>query len=612
MCGIAGIVAPNARSYRDRLGKMIGALRTRGPDDSGIRDFGGCILGHTRLSIVDLETGQQPMLSADSGTGITFNGEIYGYKSIRSGISGYPFRTSSDTEVILALHRKYGAGLLPHLPGMFAFGLWDDRGKELLCARDRFGEKPLFYCYGPRGEFLFASEIKALLASGLVRPVLNRNAVVRYLISLYVHPHETIYGNIHALPPARFLLFRDGQTRLTRYWNPPPETAGLRMEDAVGRFEDLLDRAVARQLVADVEVGAFLSGGLDSSTVVAIARRHVDRIKTFSFGFEDSASELPFARQVAGMYGTEHIELGDEKVDVGELLWHMQEVYDEPFGDSSNIPTYLISKLARRHVKVVLTGDGGDELLGGYSYWYKPLLFMQSRERVHFLQKWLFRHAIRLGNRLGIPGDSWRHRLLGASYSGTFGTIAEAHISQTRYFTDAQVAAIWSGSESPVESLSVPGRYAGGTVDDAMRMDLETYMPGDILVKIDRASMANGLELRAPFLDFEFAEFCISLPYQLKLDRRRDKRILAEAFGKDWPPGFYGRRKQGFGAPVSRWLSRESVRSLKETHLCNPKGKIFSLLSYDRTRAIVRQDDYQTWALLVLALWMDRHDFDLA
>jgi len=495
---------------------------------------------------------------------------------------------------------------------MFAFGLWDDRGKELLCARDRFGEKPLFYSYGPRGEFLFASEIKALLASGLVRPVLNKDAVVRYMMSLYVHPHETIYKNIHVLPPAHFLLLKGGQARLARYWDLPSTTDGLRMEDAVERFEELLDRAVARQLVADVEVGAFLSGGLDSCTVVALASRHLNRIKTFSFGFEDSANELPFARRVARMYGTDHIELGDEKVDVGELLCRMQEVFDEPFGDSSNIPMYLISKLARRHVKVVLTGDGGDELLGGYSYWYKPLLFMQSRERQHFLQKWMFRYAIHLGSRLGIACDSWRHRLLGESYRDAFGSIAEAHIFQTRYFTDEQVAAIWVGGEVSRGSLRDSGRYASGTVDDAMRMDLENYMPGDILVKIDRASMANGLELRAPFLDFEFAEFCISLPYQLKLDRRGDKRVLFAAFEKAWPPGYYGRKKQGFGAPVSHWLKRESVKKLKGRHLCDPKGKIFSLLSYGKTRDIVRRDDYQTWVLLVLALWMDRHDFDMA
>ncbi|TFH33506.1 MAG: asparagine synthase [Deltaproteobacteria bacterium] len=377
-----------------------------------------------------------------------------------------------------------------------------------------------------------------------------------------------------------------------------------------GEFRRLLDASVARQLVADVDVGAFLSGGLDSSSIVAFASRHKESLKTFSFGFEESVSELPFAREVARMYGTDHMELGTGTDDLAELMTEMQDVYDEPMADSSNIPMYLISKLARRHVKVVLTGDGGDELFGGYSYWYRPLYYMNNLPPVRNWYSELFRTAAAIVRRTGIPpAPSSRYRLLGKLYRNSGCSIASTHFEQKRYLTDRQLAGILraSGTVSPA---AVEMKWNGGTVDDAMRMDIEDYMPGDILVKIDRASMSNGLELRAPFLDVEFASFCIALPDSLKIDGEREKVILRESMEAAWPPSIRNRGKLGFGGPVARWLKQDAVRSLKNRYLSDPGQKIFSLISHRHTRDMVARDNYNTWALLVLAIWMDRHDFD--
>jgi len=609
MCGIAGIVASESEQYQHPLKQMVNALSHRGPDASGTYFFPTCALGHTRLSIIDLSSGGQPMLSPlTDKIGITFNGEIYGYQSIKASLSDYPFRTTSDTEVILALYERYGDSLLTYLPGMFAFAIWDETRQQLWCARDRFGEKPFYYAFGDHGEFLFASEIKALLASGLVEPVLSREAVTHYLKHLYVHPQQTIYQNIYTLPPASRLCYQVGhQPIVERYWELPTTQHKIELAEATEQFKYLFDQAVAKQLVADVPVGTFLSGGLDSSSVVAMASRHQAKLKTFSFGFEESVSELPFADQVAKKYQTAHTILTDNTTNISDLLITMQEVYDEPFADSSNIPTYLISKLARQHVTVVLTGDGGDELLAGYSSWYKPLLYMQQENH----QALWFTHLIRLTNKLLTKANLppfWRDKTQGRLYQHQYSSVSQAHLNQNQYFTNAELAQF----NLPISHKPTSGSWeATNTVDDAFRMDIQDYMPGDILVKIDRAAMAHGLELRAPFLDVDFASFCISLPFQLKINSEQDKIILRRAFAEAWPSAISTRAKQGFGAPVTRWLKQNSVKALKEQYLNDPRQKIFSLLPFNHTRPIVNKDNYQTWILLVLALWMDKHKFSL-
>lgn len=576
MCGIAGIIGPNARQLRGTVERMVAALRHRGPDGSGMVEYDHAVLGHTRLSIIDLEQGRQPMQSAVSPAAITFNGEIYGYQDIRAGLSEYPFRTSSDTEVVLALYERHGERLLSHLPGMFAFGLWDDRKRQLLAARDRFGEKPFYYASAPGGELVFASEIKAVLASGLIRPLLDRESLAHYLQYLHVDPTRTIYRNVHCLPPAHELIWHDGRVSVRRYWALPEPAGKIDAGEAVEEFRRLLDQAVRRTLIADVPAGAFLSGGMDSSTIVAAASRHCARVKTCSFGFEDGHSELPFAREVAGRYATDHVEVDDIAVDVADLIVRMQQVYDEPFGDSSSIPTYLISELARREVKVVLSGDGGDELLGGYSWWYRPLL--------------------------ETPGGPEDRTSAGSP-------LARRHQRQRRYMGDRELSRLGLSDAGGIERKTES--YTSGTLDDALRMDLSDYMPGDILVKTDRASMAHGLELRAPFLDVDFASFCISLPVRMKVTADEDKWILRRAFEEAWPPSVRARGKQGFGAPVREWLGRESVRALKQAYLEPRTRRVFDLLPFETVRDLAARDDYKTWALLVLAVWLEEHPCEL-
>ena len=610
MCGISGIVAPNIQHYKPELQVMTQGLKHRGPDAQGMYLFKNCGLGHRRLSIIDLETGQQPMLTPDETLGIVFNGEIYGYQDIRSACS-YPFQTTSDTEVILALYRLYGCDFLSKLPGMFAFALWDEQEQTLVCARDRFGEKPFYYAIGKNGEFLFASEIKSIIASGLIEPILDTSALTFYLQSYYIHPHKTVYKNIFVLPPAHTLRYKQGQVNVERYWALPQLNDEISLPEAEQEFKRLLDAAVRKQLIADVPVGAFLSGGLDSSTIVAYAINHEADLKTFSFGFDGAiVDEIPYARDVAKYYQTDHTEFFDANTDIGELLLTMQQVYDDPFADSSHIPTYLISKHAKEHVKVVLTGDGGDELLAGYS-WYKPLYDM---ENLNTGKLYFYRVLMRLLN----LSSKLNHRLspsLGPirramQLKRQYPSIATAHFKSRQTFSDDELRQL--GLMEKSLNGSYTSQYSSNTIDDALRMDIESYLVGDILVKIDRASMAHGLELRAPFLDVDFASFCIALPTRLKITQQSDKYLLRQACSGLWPDSLQNRPKYGFGGPIHMWLTRDSVKSLIHNYFDNSKCKLYTLLDYAQCQRMANQNIMQKWTLLNLSLWMENHQFSLA
>lgn len=605
MCGIAGIAAAHVNRHRTAVERMVNALRHRGPDGVGIHAFPHCSLGHTRLSIVDLQSGGQPMLSSDGDVAITFNGEIYGYKDIKRSIKDYEFHTTSDTEVILALYERYGTDMLAHLPGMFAFAIWDEREQVLFAARDRFGEKPFYFAYGRGGEFLFASEIKSLIASDLFTPKLDRAALAHYLRHLYVHPHQTIYSNVFVLPPAHRLTLKDGSLTVEPYWKLPDPQERLSEQEAIGEFRRLFEKAVERQLVADVPVGAFLSGGLDSSSVVAAASRTHPRLTTFSYGFPDAINELPYAREIAQLYNTNHIELEDQRVELAELFHTMADVYDEPFADSSNVPTYLISRAARRHGKVALTGDGGDELLAGYDFWYRPLWEMERDGSTSAGVAALLRLSRSLSYRLNLPiPASWQSTGRGAELRALHSTVAEAHSTQNFFFSDEELRSLGM-SNGDAHHKRIGAVPHPDTLDAALRMDLLDYMPGDILVKTDRASMAHGLELRAPFLDVDFASFCISLPTRLKITAEEDKLILRRAYGENWTKAIRERQKCGFGAPVSQWLKRDGVIQLKEGILNNPGHVLFSLVPFEGSRSFVDRDNYQAWTLLTLGLWLE-------
>jgi len=614
MCGIAGIIAPESGAYTQALGRMVKALKHRGPDGDGTHFFPNCALGHARLSIVDLQSGSQPMLEEDGNRGITFNGEIYGYRDIRKNLD-YHFHTTSDTEVILALYAKHGPEMMTHLPGMFSFALWDEKEQSLFCGRDRFGEKPFFYAFGKDGQFIFASEIKALLASYLIQPVVSRSSLAHYLKRGYVHPTRTVYENVYTLPPAHYLRFSGGKASVKRYWCFPETREQLSLSDAVEEFKELLTRAVEKQLIADVEVGAFLSGGLDSSTLVALATKKYPRLKTYSFGFKREFSELPYARLAAKQYSVQNIELLEEGHNIAELLVKMSEVSDEPLYDSAIIPTYLICKLARSSAKVALAGEGADELLGGYSWWYNRSIQMErGKDTSAWVRPALFAAAAweRVGQGLkGIdPGASsahrkWRDRWRGVRDWRAYGSVIKEHQVQTSIAADYELEQLGLGSY--IDESTVTGRCwePSNTTDDALRVDLEDYLAGDILVKTDRASMAHGLELRAPFLDVDFASFCLSLPAQLKVSGQADKIILREAFLDQWPEALRTRPKQGFGAPLDNWVLDQSIKDLKCEYLDSPDKKLYQLLPFETSRQFARGSARKLWLLLVLAVWAE-------
>lgn len=570
MCGIAGITGKHARRFAPALAAMREALRHRGPDAQGEQFFENCALGHTRLSIIDLSTGDQPF-AYDQDISVVFNGELYGYKELRSELS-IPLRSSSDTELIPALYKLHETDCVPRLPGMFSFALWDDRKQRLLCARDRFGEKPFYYAFSNDGSLVFASEIKAIIRSGLIRPIINRNAVANFLTLRYVPEGMTIYRNVHTLPPGHALLHEDGKTTVYRYWQPPaPMSHPPSLEEAAEEFRTLLGRAVRRCLVADVEVGILLSGGLDSTTIAAHAAREMP-LRSFAFGFKGPRDERPFAREAAAAYELNHVDLADDELDIPAMLMTLCQIYDEPFADPSALPTYMLCKRVREHVKVALSGDGGDELLAGYDYWYTPL-----------------------------AGET-DSRDIGTGWSRS----AERHWADITHFSEAEI------EEMDLPRVKRP-RIANpsGSVDDAMRLDIATFLPADILKKIDRASMAHGLELRAPFLDNELASFLISLPWKFKTDGTQHKIIMRQAFAKMWPKSIQIRGKQGFGTNVRDWLLHPDMQPLRAYYLLGQKRHIRSLLPGEQVDRYATDTAHKGWHMLVLASWLEHAPWEL-
>jgi asparagine synthase (glutamine-hydrolysing) len=605
MCGITGIVAKNSKNYENSLNKAIFSLKHRGPDANGTHFFDNCVLGHTRLSIVDLSTGAQPMLSSSNKLGITFNGEIYGYKDIKKELNNYNFKSTSDTEVILALYEKYGENMMDKLPGMFSFAIWDENNQSLFCARDRFGEKPFYYCLGKNNELIFASEIKAIIATDLIQPILDKDSLIDFMKHLYISPDKTIYKNIYTLPPAHFLTFKNGNVNIEKYWQLPETNEKINLSDAKKTFRELLDKAVSKQLIADVPIGAFLSGGLDSTTIVDVASKLKPNLQTFSFGFGESINELPYAKLVAQKYNTDHKELQSGEYDLANLFIEMQEIYDEPFADSSNIPTYLISKAAKKYNKVVLTGDGGDELFGGYTSWYKPTYYMSQNlifqifNIIKSVVVFIFKPSRE--NKIDLY-----YRIKGFTNKILFKNPLDIHIKKNTYFTDKELNKLLKYKKTELKLSKKT------SLNDVIRFDILNYMPGDILTKIDRASMANGLELRSPFLDRDFATFCISLPSRLKINNKEDKVILRETFSSEWPEEIKNRSKQGFGAPIKEWLELPSFIVLKEKYLKDSKQKIFEMVDFNQTQKIVDKNNYQTWILLTLSVWLEKHPYKLS
>lgn len=590
MCGIAGIIADNAKNYKEELQKMTDAIAHRGPDSSHSEFYDNAALGHRRLSIIDLsETGKQPMFSVTKKECIVLNGEIYGYMDIKNKYHDYPYRGSSDTEVILAMYQRKQENLIHDLPGMFAFAIWDNERRQLFCARDRFGEKPFYYAIGRNNEFIFASEIKAILTSGLIQPKVNQEALSHYLQHGYVSSHQSIYENIHTLPPAHQLIWKNGEISVTRYYCLPVKDRVLNLSEAKEEFNYLLKKAVQKQLVADVEVGSFLSGGLDSSSIVALVADFLPQQTTISFGYDHAESELKYAKEIALKYHTDHIEVHEKKKDLATSLLKISPFFDEPFSDISFIPHFEICRNAREKLAVVLSGDAGDELFGGYDFYR-----VENLLRNHFSYKNIIaKFGLRLYQKFRPVSFLTQKNL-------EYENILDFHQNFVRNAFNKEERTALGISANYQQSFSFSPNTS--SLNDIMRIDLEGYVPGNMMVKSDRMAMANSLEVRTPFLDIDFAEFCIQLPENLKINHENDKIILREAMGSYWTENIRKRKKQGFGMSVKSWFEEENLIKLSDDLLKDPAQKVFDYIDFKTTQKFLNEN-HKHWNLLQLALW---------
>jgi asparagine synthase (glutamine-hydrolysing) len=565
MCGIVGIVAAPGGSLPKAVvaQAMNAALTHRGPDDEGSYCDGQAMLGMRRLSIIDLADGHQPVRNEDGSVQAVFNGAIYNYRELRGELEarGHRFYTHSDTEVIVHGYEEWGDDGFARLDGMFGIALWDRRARALILARDRFGEKPLFYSFQPGeageagGRLLFASELKSLLAVPGFKREIAPEAVRSYVCFGYVPTPGSIFRDVHKLPPGHSLRFVDGRLDLRRYYRldlEPKHELGER--EAEEQLAGLLDEAVKSRLVSEVPFGAFLSGGLDSSVVVALMARHLQQpVRTFSIGFRESHyNELSDARRVAKHLGTEHHELV-VKPNAVELLQQLVWYLDEPFADSSAVPTYLVAKLAREQVKMVLTGDGGDEAFAGYDRYLRFLALERAgplkpaaATAAKIAGRWVPGSR---GYRLARIAERLRLEFPESYLSGVALTRADV---ADRILGDAVRA---DGADHYGVLAQVARAFSSlRPLDRCVSIDFASYLPDDILVKLDRMAMANSLEGRSPFLSHRLVEFAVGLPRSLRVRDGRGKYLLRRAAARWLPPEVLSKPKQGFAIPLAQWF----------------------------------------------------------
>ena len=609
MCGIAGYVGwhRDADASAAELRAMVDVIRHRGPDEAGYFVAPGVALGMRRLSIIDLAGGSQPVPNEDGTIQVVFNGEIYNYRELQKQLAGrHDFRSSSDTEVLVHLYEEHGQRLVQSLRGMFAFALWDSRQQRLLIARDRLGIKPLYYWETSEG-VAFASELKSLRALESFPGDIDLRALGNYLALGYVPDPECIFRGVKKLEPGHVLTWeREHGVRIERYWSPVvPENSTIGEQEAVEELRRLLTESVRYRLIADVPLGAFLSGGVDSSAVVAEMARQLDRpVKTFSVGFEEPGfNEAPHAAEVARAIGTDHTELV-VRPDVDAIVEQVIDAFDEPFADSSAIPTLLVSALARKHVKVVLSGDGGDELFGGYTRYAD---FQQRSVALPApVRHWIGTVAKRLPH-----STRGRNRLLELSRSarGRYaGMVAHALPLEEGGIAKAAV----TRASAELDDLLAPWfQQARGRdlATQVMFVDTVSYLPGDILTKVDRMSMAVSLEARVPLLDHHMVEFAFSLPSRLKLRNSEGKWILRKAIEGLVPESVLSKPKHGFSVPLKLWFRNELRHRLED--LLDRDAPIFEYVEHGAVRRVIeehltgrRSRTSLLWRLLVLNLWL--------
>jgi len=623
MCGIVGIVRNDGKPVDEELlARMNNAIRHRGPDDDGFYVNGSVGLGMRRLAIIDLKGGAQPIHNQDRSSWIVFNGEIYNYLELREKLEklGHTFYTNSDTEAIVHAYDQFGADCPKHLRGMFAFAIWNERNQELFLARDRVGKKPLLYAH-VNGQLIFGSEFSALLLHPDVSRDIQPEALDYYLSFMCIPAPLTAYRAIRKLEPGHWLRWRKGEIELQRYWQPDfTKKVELSEEEAGERTVEILRDAVRVRLMSEVPLGAFLSGGIDSSAVVALmSQESSERVKTFSIGFdEQDFSELHHAKRIAEHVGAEHHEF-IVRPDALEVLPTLVEHYGEPYADSSAVPTYYVAKETRKHVTVALNGDGGDESFAGYERYIAMGLTEKYRRVPSFLRESVIKETVnlipssplkrsrvksakRLLDAVALPRVDRYARWVSVFNEQTKQPLYSDHFREQTQAADATgILAEWFKRANGI-----------GVVDAMLLTDQMTYLPNDLLVKVDIATMAVSLEARSPFLDHHVIEFAASLPQNLKLRRLTSKYLLKKVLRKLLPSENLKRRKMGFGVPVGHWFRGKMQPFLREV-LLSEKALRRGLFQPDAVRQLIElhvrgERDYsqQLWTLLMLELWFNR------
>ncbi|HLZ60342.1 MAG TPA: asparagine synthase (glutamine-hydrolyzing) [Ktedonosporobacter sp.] len=622
MCGIAGFI-DRQRSQEDAeqlIDRMCQVIRHRGPDDQGTwigddssyRGDRGVALGMRRLSIIDLSGGHQPIFNEDESILVVFNGEIYNYQDLKKDLQerGHHFRTNSDTEAIVHAYEEYGDDCPRYLRGMFTFAIWDRKRERLLAARDRFGKKPLNY-YWDGARLIFGSEIKSILEAGIPREV-NPIALDEYLVYRYVPAPNTMFKNVLKLPAAHVLIYEHGQVRTQRYWDLPFNPVCDDDEaTALERIRELLKDAIKVRLMSEVPLGAFLSGGIDSSVVVGFMSQLMSQpVKTFSIGFEEADySELPYARLVAEHFKTEHHEfvVRPDLISVlPELVW----AYDEPFADSSMLPTYYVSKLAREYVTVSLSGDGGDEIFAGYTHYQRELAISHIPDPL--------RQVLGYGSRFMPDGMRGKRRLRnlqnGLPIRYVQGTMVFPVGSRSSMYTPEYFAGLCNHDPYARQTDQFKAVEHLDVVSQMQYADARNYLVDDILVKVDKASMFNSLETRAPLLDQHLVEYVSSLRPELRMRNGTLKYLLKQAASDLLPPEILTRKKQGFAIPMDHWF-RHDLASYTHEMLESPRARqrgifdpqfVSNLLQSHENNKLVDHSS-AIWSLLSLELWFQTY-----
>lgn len=623
MCGVTGYLNLNGRSLNPEeptLSQMCKTIVHRGPDDEGTLIMGPAAIGMTRLSIIDVKTGRQPIGTEDGSAWIVFNGEIYNFQDLQEKLlaHGHTLKTRTDTETIVHLYEEYGVECLQFLEGMFAFAIWDHERQRMFIARDRMGEKPLHWGVFD-GQFIFGSEIKTILAHPKVSKELDPVALQKYLALEYVPSPHSIFKGIHKLPPAHFMLIERGQVKIKSYWEANNQILRISENEAEEKLLALLSESTKLRLISDVPLGIFLSGGVDSSSIAALANRgRTEPIKTFSIGFADkSFDESEFAREVAEHIGTDHhvAEFDpNTALDTMDELW---QVLDEPMADASIIPTYFLSKMARKQVTVALAGEGGDELFGGYPTYQAHRLASFWKMMPKPIRQGVLEPAIK-----SLPVS---HNNLSFDYKAKRFISAIEEPPVMRHLR-------WMGSIPVPEhsKLIVPdlisfesedklypnlpltspiSNKSRDVISKIMQVDIATYLTDDLLVKSDRASMAASLEVRLPFLAYPLVEFAASLPSSLKVKGMKSKYILKKAMSPFLPKRTVARPKKGFGIPVAKWL-KSDFKSVVDELLCEDFVKRQQIFQWPYIQRLLREHNdgrvdrrKELWTLLMFQWW---------